>query len=292
LSEIVSALLVNPNSGGGSDPILLEALEQALSPSGGRLIVTNSARQACDFVARAQQEGFTRLIVSGGDDSVRDMLPALLRTRCELGIVPCGTFNNLARALGLPSDPMEALELALTGTARPTDLGRVAGHLFTESAGVGFLAEAWSRAPQPEPTGFRRWATGFLAASAALMDYQPVPLTIRLDGVESREAVWDLTVANAPMFANNIAIAPHASLQDGLLDVCLWPAVGRLEFLAALPTVLKESAERIPDVRIVQARVVEVVAPREIPVRADNAVDVGKKFTFEVLGGALKIVRP
>lgn len=292
MTRIVSALLVNPNSGTGFEPALRESLEQALAPSGSRLVVTASAQEAQEFVATARELGLTRVIVSGGDDSVRDMLPALLESQCELGIVPRGTFNNLSLALGLPTDPLEALELALTGPARPIDLGRVGGHLFTESAGLGYLAEAWNRAPQPEPTGFRRWLGGFVAVSSALLDYEPLPLTVCLDGETLHEPFWDLTVANSPLFANNIAIAPQASLDDGLLDVTLWPAMTRLEFLAALPTVVSKSAEHVPAVRTVQARLVEVRSADEIPLRVDNTLDRGTEFRFEVLPRALKVVRP
>jgi diacylglycerol kinase (ATP) len=287
-----TALLVNPHSGGGCEPALLESWQQALAPSGGFMVVTESAQEARDFVLGCQDKGVSRVIVSGGDDSVRDLLPALLTASCELGIVPRGTFNNLALALGLSMDPLEALRVALAGTAKPMDVGRVAGHLFTESAGVGYLAEAWNRAPQPEPTGFRRWVTGFLAASSALVDYTPLRVTIRLDGVETEEEIWDLTIANAPMFANNIAIAPHALLDDGRLDVTLWPAVSRLEFLSALPTLLSNGPEGIPLVRTQQARVVEVTSPIAIPLRVDNTLAHGREFRFEVLEGALKVVRP
>lgn len=289
-NETLTALLVNPNSGAGLDDTLRQSMETAMA--GSRTVVTNSALEAREFVATARQQGLTRVIVSGGDDSVRDLLPAVLESSCELGIVPRGTFNNLALALGLPTAPTEALEHALRGQARPTDLGRVGGLLFTESAGVGYLAEAWNRAPQPEPSGFMRWATGFIAASSALVDYEPLRLRVRVDGQETEEEIWDLTVANAPLFANNIAIAPDASLDDGKLDVILWPAMSRLEFLGALPGMIAGGPEQVPAVRLTQARVVEVWSPVEIPLRVDNTVTRGTEFRFEVLPGALKVVRP
>jgi diacylglycerol kinase (ATP) len=293
---MAAALLVNPHSGGGlgqQEHVLMEQIlvrEQAVA--GGRLVITQSAEEAANFVATAGQRGVTRVIVGGGDDSVRDLLPTLLASGCELGVVPRGTFNNLARALGISNQLEEALTLALRGRARPIDLGTVAGHLFTESAGVGYLAEAWSRAPQPEPSGFLRWATGFMAAGSALLDYQPLNLKVSLDGRESEHDVWDLTVANCPLFANNIAIAPQARLDDGWLDVTLWPAMSRLEFLSALPEAVTGNPEQVPGVRMEQARVVEVRSPVEIPLRVDNTVLRGREFRFEVMPGALRVVCP
>ncbi len=293
MTEILSALLINPNSGGGIEETDLRALESTVKAHHGHLIVTNSPEEAREFIAQASSKGFTRVIASGGDDTVRDLLPALLKTRCELAIIPRGTYNNLALALGLPQDQQVALELALTGRTKPIDLGTVAGHLFTESAGVGYLAEAWNRAPQPEPTGFLRWASGFVAAGSALLDYQPLPLKVRLDEQELEESFWDITVANASHFANNIAIAPQASLTDGLLDVTLWPEVTALEFLGSLPALLSpEGPAGLPNVRTAQARVVEIFSQTEIPIRVDNTVTSGTHFRFEVLPNALCVVYP
>ena len=293
MSPVLSALLVNPNSGVGLAEGALQLMESAVTAHQGQVIVTQSAQEAHDFIAGAVSRGFTRVIASGGDDTIRDLLPALLQTPCELGIVPRGTYNNLALALGLPHSEQEALELALTGQAKPMDLGQVAGHLFTESAGVGYLAEAWSRAPQPEPTGFLRWASGFVAAGSALLDYRPLPLRVKVDGREIEGEFWDITVANASHFANNIAIAPRASLADGLLDVTFWPAVTALEFLSALPTLLgPEGPAAVPHVLTEQAKTVEIFSATEIPMRVDNTVEFGTHFRFEVLPSALRVVRP
>ena len=293
MSEIICALLVNPNSGAGIEPTSLDALRAALEAKRGQLVVTNSAQEAQDFIGKAVDEGFSRVIVSGGDDTVRDLLPALLESTCELAIVPRGTYNNLALALGLSQDPLEAVDLALTGQARPMDLGRAEGLLFTESAGVGYLAEAWSRAPQPEPTGFLRWATGFAAAGSALLDYEPLPLEVYLDGEKTKGSFWDVTVANASHFANNIAIAPKANLRDGYLDVTLWHGGTALEFLSSLPTLLgEEGPAKLPAVQTVQAKLIEIHSAVEIPLRVDNTVTHGTRFRIEVLAGALRVVSP
>ena len=293
MTEIRSALLVNPNSGSGLDPDTLEKLQRALESQQGQMVVTNSAQEAQDFIIQAESQGFSRLVVSGGDDTVRDLLPALLTSSCELAILARGTYNNLALALGLPQDPTEAMQLALTGEARPIDLGRVHGHLFTESAGVGYLAEAWNRAPQPEPTGFLRWATGFAAAGSALLDYEPLSLEVALDGETIQGEFWDVTIANASHFANNIAIAPQANLRDGKLDVSLWHGGTALEFLSALPTLLSEEGPaKLPAVQTAQAEVIEIRSLVEIPFRVDNTVVHGTHFRIEVLKGALRVVAP
>ena len=113
----------------------------------------------------------------------------------------------------------------------------------------------------------------------------------------SRE-IFDATLTTAravaeKYFANHNAIAPQASLTDGLLDVTLWPEVTALEFLSALPPLLSpEGPSGLADVRTAQAKVVEILSPTEIPLRVDNTVTTGTHFRFEVLPNALRVVYP
>lgn len=285
------AVLVNTNAGSFESSVCAQ-MEEQLRPFGGQFVLSESVEQASDFVSAAPQAGIERIVLCGGDDTIRDLLPTLLQSGCELGIVPGGTFNNLALSLGLSKEPLEALQFALRGTAHRIDLGQAAGHYFTESAGVGYLAEAWARAPQPEPSGFRRWVTGFLAASSALLDYEPLSLLVGIDGQQRQEEIWDLTVANAPFFANNINIAPEAVLDDGWLDANLWPAMSPLDFLAALPSLLSDPPDRDRNVRTQRTRRLEVTSSIEIPLRVDNTVLHGTRFLIEVLPDALPVVRP
>lgn len=285
------ALLINPNAG-SFNPSLQERFALELAAQKGEVFLSESLEQAEQFVLKASQHGISRLIVFGGDDTLRDLLPALLQSPCELGLIPGGTFNNLALAMQVPFEPFEALQLALSAPAKAIDLGRAGGVLFTESAGIGYLAEAWNRAPQPEPTGYKRWITGFLAASSALVDYHPITVEVTADGETRIEKVWDLTVANCPFFANNITIAPKARLDDGLLDLTLWPAMSSLDFLTFLPRVLSESPEHVPEVSFRQIPSLKVSSAVEIPLRVDNTLVHGTDFVFEILPQALKVVRP
>lgn len=293
MSDPSILFLINPNSGGGTSDSTLANLRAQVADRRGQTVLSENVAQAQRLVETTLREGCRRIIVGGGDDTLRDVLPSLLERPCEVGLVPLGTFNNLAQALGISLDPETALEQALSGTATGMDLGTVAGHLFTESAGVGYLAEAWSRAPQPEPSGFLRWVSGFVAAGSAFLDYEPISLEVCLDGEILEERVWDLTIANAPLFASNVPIAPHALLRDGLLDVCGFPARNRLEFLGSLPVIAQgHHLEELPGMLYRKAKRVDVKAPHPIPLRIDNTVVVGSEFHFEVLAGALQVVSP
>jgi diacylglycerol kinase (ATP) len=83
-----------------------------------------------------------RIIVAGGDGTVEFFFRKFADSRHPVGIIPLGTFNNLARALGLPTDLNRAIAVAKEGHARPITLGRVNGKVFVEACAVGLFGDA------------------------------------------------------------------------------------------------------------------------------------------------------
>ena len=115
-------------------PKLVSALGEAVSVDIEQLGEAGEASQYaeanhCDWIA-----------VAGGDGTVESVASNLLGTRFPLGIIPTGTFNNFARSLGLPLDPIEACHVILAGNDRPTDVGFANGRPFFECLGSGLDA--------------------------------------------------------------------------------------------------------------------------------------------------------
>ena len=82
-----------------------------------------------------------RVVIAGGDGSVEFMVRRLADSRHPVGILPLGTFNNFARALGLPLEVDDAIAVARGGHARQITLGRVNGHVFVEACAIGLFGE-------------------------------------------------------------------------------------------------------------------------------------------------------
>ena len=82
-----------------------------------------------------------RIVVAGGDGSVEAIVREFAETRHPVGIIPLGTFNNLARALGLPMNLAKAIEVARSGRPRPITLGKVNDHVFVEACAIGLFGE-------------------------------------------------------------------------------------------------------------------------------------------------------
>ncbi len=82
-----------------------------------------------------------RIVVAGGDGTVEFIVRRFADTKHPIGIIPLGTFNNLAHALKLPTRLEDAIALALGGRTHPITLGRVNGHVFVEACAIGLFGE-------------------------------------------------------------------------------------------------------------------------------------------------------
>ena len=154
-------VIVNPIAGGGRAHRLVPWLrERVAEPGGGRLVVTHRAGEAEELAAAARASGHDRVVAIGGDGTVQEVVNGLLTDDgpIELGVMPVGTGNDLARSLGLPNRREAAWTMAMGETTRAVDVARGrngAGQerWFASAGGIGFDAQVaaapWASTPRP-----------------------------------------------------------------------------------------------------------------------------------------------
>jgi diacylglycerol kinase family enzyme len=220
-----AALIVNPGSGGGTDPAALAA---GLRERGVELTGVFAPQQA----EQSGESGPERIVVAGGDGSVALAAAAAARLGVPLAVLAVGTANDFARARGLPRELEAALDLAADPRAatRHAELGRLAsGCPFVNTASAG-LASIAARHAVALKRRLGPLAYGVGAARAALQE-QPIACAVRADGqpVFAGEA-WQVIVGVTGAFGggSSLGMADH---DDGRLDVAVLPAGPR----AALP---------------------------------------------------------
>jgi diacylglycerol kinase family enzyme len=177
-------------------------------------VMTTHPGHATELAAAASASGASRVLAIGGDGTINETAQALRRSATALGIVPVGSGNGLARHLGIPLNPVKAIERALTGRPVVIDSAEINEHPFFCTAGLGFEAYvAHAFAQQP----VRGLSTYVRTAMRALWAYRPGRYL--LNGGEEKE-LFSLTFANAGQFGNNAWMAPTANIADGLLEQC------------------------------------------------------------------------
>ena len=236
------ALVVNPLAGRGRAAALAEVVERRLIYHG--LVVHRMPAPVAASTGDLGDvpPGVDTVAAVGGDGTVHRLLPLLAGTTLALGVVPAGSGNDLAAALGVPMDPLAATDLVATGSTRLIDLA-VAGAADVSSAGTrwwatvlcaGFDSAVAARAQRMRwPAGPRRYDVALLAELAAL---RPVPFTVTPDHEPARRLPATLVaVGNTARYGGGLRICPAADPADGLLDVTVVGPVTRRELLRVAP---------------------------------------------------------
>ncbi|GAA4669009.1 diacylglycerol/lipid kinase family protein [Nocardioides nanhaiensis] len=261
------SFVVNPASGGGAAPEAVVPVARLLRDAGARVDVTYSpGPQAMAAVVRAALERDDVVVSVGGDGMVSSLAGPVSRAGGTLAVVPAGRGNDFARMLGLPEDPAALAEVLLHQPARAVDLldlelGSGSGSAPRRVAGSVYCGvDAHAAAVVDRAHLLPRTLQYPYAAVRSLATYQPGRFRVVVDGVVGEYTAATVVVANSAYYGKGMKIAPDAVLDDGLLDVVVIEAAGRLELIRALPKVYDGGHVALPEVTVLRGRRVELTA--------------------------------
>ena len=244
---------------------------------------------ATRLTAEAVARGAELVIVHGGDGTVNEALQALVGTDVPLALWPGGTSNVLAHERGLPGNLDRLAGITAAGSTRRVSVGRAGQRYFLLMAGVGLDAEAIGSVHP----GFKR-LTGegayWLAGLKQLTDWNPVPFVMEANGERYRATF--AVVANAASYAGGLRFAPDASMEDDLLDLCLFDATERARFARYLAAALSGSHVGLPGVTCVRARHAVAQGPDNRLVHVDGERLGRLPVAFDCVPAALSLVVP
>ena len=212
--------IINPISGTGSKKSLPELLGRAYSDLPYELVLTytKEAGHGYELARRAASEGYDHVIAVGGDGTVNEVARALRHTDTALGILPKGSGNGLARAVGLSMSADGAIKALVSGRRIAIDCCEVEGIPFFCTCGMGFDAAVSKQFAEADTRGPVTYLQTMIREYAR---FSPDTYRVTLgEGEETLETeAFVLVVANASQYGNNAYIAPEADLSDGLLDL-------------------------------------------------------------------------
>ncbi|MDQ6649533.1 MAG: YegS/Rv2252/BmrU family lipid kinase [Actinomycetota bacterium] len=285
-------LVVNAAAGKGTGQRAARLSAERLRAAGFavREITGRTAAESLATARAAVGDGLSGLVAVGGDGTVHLALQAVAGTTTPLGVVPAGTGNDFATALGLsPRRPSDAVAAVVAGRTRSVDAVRVGDLWWDCVMGAGFDSAVNERA------NGMRWPRGpmryNLAILAELGVFRPAPFTLALDGVRSETEAMLVAVANAPAYGGGLRVAPEALLDDGLLDVVVVGPMSKATFLRLLPQVRSGGHIGHPSVTVHRARVVELAGEGQTAY-ADGELLSPLPVRAECVPGALQVFAP
>jgi len=273
---------------------ITEAVSDVLSGVGGFFEVrqSSSGEDAVRLAREACQQGYEAVFACGGDGTANLIGSVLVNTRTSLGIIPTGSGNGLARALGIPLNIEWAVSVLKKGRLRRIDVGRVGGRYFFSTAGIGLDAASSKR--YNDWAGLYPWRgllpyVPIVLAEWLLFRNEPIMLRCGEKRLMSVSPVI-LTVANTREYGGGAVIAPDAEPDDGLFDVCVIEKTGFIRALGLARRIFKNGINSSSYVQIVRAPWVSVVRDNPGPAHVDGEpFRGGKKLRFTLLPQALKV---
>lgn len=213
-------LIINPISGTSKKQGLSRRVTSRLAEIGTHVdtVLTKCAGDATNLARKAIADGYDSVIAAGGDGTINETAIALCGSDVTLGIIPCGSGNGLARHLNIPIDIEGSLNVICLGRNEICDYGTVNGHPFFCTFGTGFDAQVSHKFAQSKSRGLMTYVS---SAFKEYVHYKPEEYVITANGEVLTERAFVVAVCNASQYGNNAYIAPHASINDGLLDVTI-----------------------------------------------------------------------
>ena len=286
-------ILLNPYAGRGKARFVLREALEVVRREGIEIDVQES-RDAQHLLALARQAAAEKpdaIVSLGGDGTHHYVLNGIVGSEIPLGIIPCGSGNDFAKGLGIPTRARAAAEALLAGNTRRIDLARVGNTFYGCIAGAGFDSVVTRYANERVRRLRGSWAYAW-SILRCLKSYRPEPLKITSEAQEFSGEVIFAVVGNNVSYGGGIHLTPRAKLDDGLLDVCIVPHLGKFELLRWVPSAYRGEHLRHPRIIYFQARKVSLSTTSRLELFGDGEFMQELPATIEIVPLVLPVIVP
>jgi len=253
-----------------------------------------------ELTREAVRRGAELVVAVGGDGTLNEVVNGVAGTGVELATIPLGTGMDFGRTYGIPGKFDDAVRVAVTGTPRTIDAGRVryrtwdgeeAERWFANVGSVGMSGAVAQRANgMSKALGGK--ATFFYALTRVFLQWQNTDVSVIFDDGERRGPMHDVIVANGRWHGGGMMLAPDAQPDDGLFDIVLIGDVSKVDFLTTAPKIYKGRHVTHPKVEVVRSAHVEVHAEERLPIEIEGEQVGTTPAVFEIVPGALRVRVP
>ncbi len=247
---------------------------------------TKGPEDAQRLAKQSQKQGYELVIAAGGDGTVSEVAIGLIGSEVRLGILPLGTFMNLARMLAIPRDLEQAIQIIKIGRTRKIDVGKINHNYFFEEAGIGIEAEAHHLLTGIFERGER---TNFFKLFKLLFNFYGYSAKLILDDQTIETKATLITISNGPYGGAALKLAPSAKLNDHCLTVTLL-TMSKLGIIGYLLGLLIKGRSSSHKKAVYKSQKVMIETEVKRLIHADARVFGETPAHFETIPNALNVI--
>jgi len=238
--------ILNPHAGNRKKrEDLVDLIDHYMSPSGYtyEFAYTVEAGDATRISREAVNEGFNIIVAVGGDGTVNEVANGLIHSNGQLGIIPRGSGNGVARSLNIPLTVRQCLEFLFNPRITTIDVGKVNHRHFVGVSGIGFDALIGKKF---QNFGVRGPIPYFFISLNEFLKYKPQKYFLEIEGKKFEKEALVIAFANTKQYGNGAIIAPDADPKDGYLDVCIVSSLSYIQATQHVSMLFKGTIDKSP----------------------------------------------
>ncbi len=261
--------IVNPISGGQNKALIPSLIDKYLDHKkfDASIIFSDYVGHAYEIATNAVNGDIDIVASVGGDGTINEIASAIESSDKCMAIVPCGSGNGLARTLKIPLKNADAIKKINQLNKEKIDCGVLNGRKFFNMAGLGFDAHISALFAKDKNRGLKGYVKATLKE---ISNYKAQHYQLIIDGVEYEREGFMLSIANSSQYGNNAHISPKASVEDGLLDVCIIKPFPIYAFPALGLRMFSKSSRYSKYLEIIQGTDINITRESEGPVHLDG----------------------
>ncbi len=244
--------------------------------------ITSAPKHATQLAKDAQKD-YDVIVAIGGDGTVNEVMNGIINSQTKFGVIPLGSGNDFAKAVKMPHNLIDAIDIILGNKHIIADIGKVITHrlvdnkieiyderYFINGIGIGFDASvAYESSKIKRLRGLPLYIS---ALFRALLKYKTLNFLVKLDELRLKSKYFLIAIGNGVSAGGGFYLTPDAKLDDKRFDVCYVDPVGIFKILKIFPSVLKGLHGRYKEVNFTHARNIEVSSEQKFFVHADGEI--------------------